>query len=123
MPWSNIWVCNTKPCDSSLLHVFILQLRTILSECLVTAPILCLPEALQEEVIHWVFRNEDRLGLEGGEGGGRGGREGGRRRETEPKSPFAEIKYRLPICDYGCGTNVSSINTLSISVEYCELIF
>lgn len=31
-----------------------------MKQCLVATPILALPDALQEEIIHWVFRNEDR---------------------------------------------------------------
>ena len=36
------------------------QVRGVVRQCLVATPILSLPDALQEEIIHWVFRNEDR---------------------------------------------------------------
>ena len=35
-------------------------LRSILEECMHLVPVGSLPGALQEEVMHWVFRNEDR---------------------------------------------------------------
>ena len=45
-------------------------LRSILEECMHLVPVGSLPGALQEEVMHWVFRNEDRVWRH------RGGRDG-----------------------------------------------
>ena len=36
------------------------HLRELLGECMFSVPLLSLPDSLQEEIIHWVFRNEDR---------------------------------------------------------------
>ncbi len=38
----------------------LLAVRELLDRCTFIVPVLSLPESLQEEVIHWVFRNEDR---------------------------------------------------------------
>ncbi|KAL5493303.1 hypothetical protein EMCRGX_G014460 [Ephydatia muelleri] len=46
------------------------SLRSILEECMHMVPVGSLPGALQEEVMHWVFRNEDRVWRH------RGGRDG-----------------------------------------------
>ena len=42
-------------CNSQLKDI-----KKILSQHTVVVPIFQLPEALQEEIMHWIFRNEDR---------------------------------------------------------------
>ncbi|XP_064383534.1 uncharacterized protein LOC135332129 isoform X2 [Halichondria panicea] len=39
----------------------LLLVRRLLGQCTVVMPIAALPDALQEEIIHWVFGNEDRV--------------------------------------------------------------
>jgi hypothetical protein len=48
------------------------HIRGCLKNCTFIVPLLSLPESLQEEIIHWVFRNEDRVWRYRG---GRDGRE------------------------------------------------
>ena len=54
-----VWV-GVMVYTGSFLCLQLKHLRELLGDCMFTVPLLSLPDSLQEEIIHWVFRNEDR---------------------------------------------------------------